>query len=131
MAAAVRISSLNGPPREAWRFVKKWIVGHEAWPAISRNCSFRARLATIRRPNKAWSRSGLRPHRRSHWQVRRQPRERLPPKRCQLVPRVPRLYRSEEHTSELQSHSDLVCRLLLEKKKKRKNERAHKPTYSD
>src|SRR5438034_3388233 len=31
--------------------------------------------------------------------------------------------RSEEHTSELQSHSDLVCRLLLEKKKRtdRKN----------
>src|SRR5438132_8127253 len=28
--------------------------------------------------------------------------------------------RSEEHTSELQSHSDLVCRLLLEKKKKTK-----------
>src|SRR5437588_10095279 len=28
--------------------------------------------------------------------------------------------RSEEHTSELQSHSDLVCRLLLEKKNKRK-----------
>src|SRR5438034_7184762 len=27
--------------------------------------------------------------------------------------------RSEEHTSELQSHSDLVCRLLLEKKKKK------------
>src|SRR5438132_9475998 len=27
------------------------------------------------------------------------------------------LNRSEEHTSELQSHSDLVCRLLLEKKK--------------
>src|SRR5215211_7321945 len=29
--------------------------------------------------------------------------------------------RSEEHTSELQSHSDLVCRLLLEKKKKTRN----------
>src|SRR5437588_9739789 len=29
--------------------------------------------------------------------------------------------RSEEHTSELQSHSDLVCRLLLEKKKKNTN----------
>src|SRR3970282_2596227 len=28
------------------------------------------------------------------------------------------LPRSEEHTSELQSHHDLVCRLLLEKKKK-------------
>src|SRR5437588_3434577 len=27
--------------------------------------------------------------------------------------------RSEEHTSEFQSHSDLVCRLLLEKKKKK------------
>src|SRR5438132_4311031 len=31
------------------------------------------------------------------------------------------LLRSEEHTSELQSHSDLVCRLLLEKKNKHKN----------
>src|SRR5436190_23910908 len=30
-----------------------------------------------------------------------------------------RVLRSEEHTSELQSHSDLVCRLLLEKKKKK------------
>src|SRR5215211_9412386 len=30
------------------------------------------------------------------------------------------VFRSEEHTSELQSHSDLVCRLLLEKKKKNK-----------
>src|SRR5690242_21528536 len=29
--------------------------------------------------------------------------------------------RSEEHTSELQSHVNLVCRLLLEKKKKTKN----------
>src|SRR5207237_5180192 len=31
---------------------------------------------------------------------------------------VPRIPRSEEHTSELQSHLNLVCRLLLEKKKK-------------
>src|SRR2546427_7314144 len=31
------------------------------------------------------------------------------------------LCRSEEHTSELQSQSNLVCRLLLEKKKKKKN----------
>ena len=30
-------------------------------------------------------------------------------------------YRSEEHTSELQSPDHLVCRLLLEKKKKKKN----------
>src|SRR5215204_7236136 len=35
------------------------------------------------------------------------------------APRRPAVgVRSEEHTSELQSHSDLVCRLLLEKKKK-------------
>src|SRR5260221_7805284 len=32
--------------------------------------------------------------------------------------------RSEEHTSELQSHSDLVCRLLLEKKKRTYNNAA-------
>src|SRR5260370_26871393 len=32
--------------------------------------------------------------------------------------------RSEEHTSELQSHLNLVCRLLLEKKKHRRTERA-------
>src|SRR5471032_3521219 len=34
----------------------------------------------------------------------------------------PRPTRSEEHTSELQSHHDLVCRLLLEKKKKNNNQ---------
>src|SRR5438034_9425941 len=34
--------------------------------------------------------------------------------------RAGQIERSEEHTSELQSHSDLVCRLLLEKKKKKK-----------
>src|SRR2546421_3594523 len=36
--------------------------------------------------------------------------------------------RSEEHTSELQSRSDLVCRLLLEKKKK---DNAHTDTQHD
>src|SRR5688572_32541671 len=34
--------------------------------------------------------------------------------------------RSEEHTSELQSQSNLVCRLLLEKKKKRKRQVLHR-----
>src|SRR5436190_11710945 len=38
-------------------------------------------------------------------------------RRRQPVLRARRSSRSEEHTSELQSHSDLVCRLLLEKKK--------------
>src|SRR5438477_8910240 len=47
--------------------------------------------------------------------------------------------RSEEHTSELQSHVNLVCRLLLEKKKKNKGDRSfhvyctdlrtHSPAY--
>src|SRR5438034_8029478 len=36
--------------------------------------------------------------------------------------------RSEEHTSELQSHSDLVCRLLLEKKKKNNKYKIKKAT---
>src|SRR5437016_10709148 len=39
---------------------------------------------------------------------------RAPPRR---VPARPRARRSEEHTSELQSLTNLVCRLLLEKKK--------------
>src|SRR5260370_24996287 len=34
---------------------------------------------------------------------------------------LPNPTRSEEHTSELQSHLNLVCRLLLEKKKKKRN----------
>src|SRR5438132_10781938 len=39
--------------------------------------------------------------------------------------------RSEEHTSELQSHSDLVCRLLLEKKKKQKKQQPIPNNRSD
>src|SRR5436190_9976840 len=52
-----------------------------------------------RRPAR-WTRHHRRPHRRGS------------------RPRPRGGGRSEEHTSELQSHSDLVCRLLLEKKKK-------------
>src|SRR5256885_5679842 len=44
-----------------------------------------------------------------------------PPQKVQHLPDCPR---SEEHTSELQSPCNLVCRLLLEKKKKRQP-RAH------
>src|SRR5206468_12115818 len=48
---------------------------------------------------------------------------------ARLLPPVPaeaagRLARSEEHTSELQSRSDLVCRLLLEKKNNKRGGRA-------
>src|SRR5438034_7062010 len=38
--------------------------------------------------------------------------------------------RSEEHTSELQSHSDLVCRLLLEKKKNNPHNKLDKFTLN-
>src|SRR5436190_6628343 len=63
--------------------------------------------------------------------ARRLPPPRHPPPQNPQHPRPPhrphRLHlrpppRSEEHTSELQSHSDLVCRLLLEKKKKNKSD---------
>src|SRR5688572_32762753 len=47
------------------------------------------------------------------------------PSRCtcrQKFRRMARCSRSEEHTSELQSQSNLVCRLLLEKKKQTQNQ---------
>src|SRR2546427_5939470 len=50
-----------------------------------------------------------------------QPRARLP------RPARARPSRSEEHTSELQSQSNLVCRLLLEKKKKKIRKQLQKP----
>src|SRR5260221_8292374 len=51
----------------------------------------------------------------------RRPRwpKRVPTCWCRTWAPASAIARSEEHTSELQSHSDLVCRLLLEKKKKR------------
>src|SRR5438034_8279879 len=70
------------------------------------------------------------PTRRSSDLGRPDGRSRSTPRRSDLDPgsaatatatrpsrRKSRAARSEEHTSELQSHSDLVCRLLLEKKK--------------
>src|SRR4051812_49472910 len=47
------------------------------------------------------------------------------PRRCRLL----RPRRSEEHTSELQSHVNLVCRLLLEKKKKHSPRRRRRATH--
>src|SRR2546430_10492835 len=45
--------------------------------------------------------------------------------------RTPARGRSEEHTSELQSQSNLVCRLLLEKKKKYYSIYIFKPVFHD
>src|SRR5205807_2963615 len=47
------------------------------------------------------------------------PRTARPPPRTRISLKPDRKPRSEEHTSELQSPCNLVCRLLLEKKKKR------------
>src|SRR2546430_7455673 len=44
-----------------------------------------------------------------------------------LPPKQGSHHRSEEHTSELQSQSNLVCRLLLEKKKKRNTDAKSSP----
>src|SRR5574343_1245692 len=66
----------------------------------------------------------MRQQMREQWQQEREIRreEGGPPRWRDLPPedrRQLREDRSEEHTSELQSHHDLVCRLLLEKKKKK------------
>src|SRR5690242_21507835 len=61
----------------------------------------------------------------------------VPPRgRCVASLRVPlgreaRRGRSEEHTSELQSHVNLVCRLLLEKKKNEENAAKHPTARSE
>src|SRR5437867_7621415 len=72
-----------------------------------RRCTQATRAITVRAQTRSWTvaRSTARRWIRSH-----RPGSRL---------------RSEEHTSELQSPYDLVCRLLLEKKKKK-----HKKTHS-
>src|SRR2546421_7496006 len=56
---------------------------------------------------------------RSPYRRRHHARDDADRSRADAMPRRHR--RSEEHTSELQSRSDLVCRLLLEKKKKKKD----------
>src|SRR5262245_64289056 len=59
-----------------------------------------------------------------HRNHRKKPRTRIAgsPRQCATTPRLIPMWRkrSEEHTSELQSLRHLVCRLLLEKKKKKK-----------
>src|SRR2546421_1857923 len=79
---------------------------------------FRSDLFEDRRP---------RPHRGAEVEA-----EDAPHPRCELLPHrlveaesgpfLVEALRSEEHTSELQSRSDLVCRLLLEKKKQKTQE---------
>src|SRR5207248_11223137 len=78
---------------------------HDALPIFHR----RRPCGRNRRSRPRRRRSPLRPRRRSH------------PDGRSRAPAVRVATRSEEHTSELQSPYDLVCRLLLEKKKKQKS----------
>src|SRR5215510_16620114 len=62
------------------------------------------------------------------------PPARLPPgptPTASFGPRSNALCRSEEHTSELQSRGHLVCRLLLEKKKKEERELRHSKNINE
>src|SRR5699024_12826536 len=68
------------------------------------------RSSDLSRRRAPWSGCSRSSPRSSATAARRRGRIRRPPRLC--------CSRSEEHTSELQSRFDLVCRLLLEKKKK-------------
>src|SRR5206468_8344186 len=90
---------------------------HDALPISSRSPSFpRTGPALVprresecrrclRHPRQSWDPGTVRTSRNLDWRYSRLRKRALPPGE-----------RSEEHTSELQSRSDLVCRLLLEKK---------------
>src|SRR5436309_8964647 len=73
---------------------------------------------------RSWCRSGSRATGAGSWAATRCGRSR--PRRVWRCPRTMpparSRRRSEEHTSELQSRENLVCRLLLEKKKKREKD---------
>src|SRR5688572_32507686 len=74
---------------------------------------------------RSYRRRFLPPHRRGDARLRparhdKRGRGFLLRRGCRLRGRGGEVLRSEEHTSELQSQSNLVCRLLLEKKKKKK-----------
>src|SRR2546430_9413584 len=79
---------------------------------------FRSRAQSSKQPEK--TNCGLRTLR---WEGRANENRRHEPRDERAHPG-----RSEEHTSELQSQSNLVCRLLLEKKKKRYITRTHAAT---
>src|SRR6266540_5175085 len=104
------------------------------WGAARSGLAARAESHADRRPSRSTRQSLHRFHRRGRLcrDLRAHPagkRMRADPERGDHdVRRFRGERRSEEHTSELQSHHDLVCRLLLEKKKKKKNRSTQKKT---
>src|SRR5690606_41833708 len=99
----------DAPPTETYT-----LSLHDALP-ISRTCA----AGTCRGSDGRGRRCRCAGAATSRW-----PRSRRPAARPRRRRRgcAPRARRSEEHTSELQSRENLVCRLLLEKKKKRTTE---------
>src|SRR6266571_6960985 len=98
-------------------------VDHACEALASSNLLFYFFFLMIRRP----PRSTLFPTRRSS-DLGRPPHQRRVPGR---IRRRQQQQRSEEHTSELQSHVNLVCRLLLEKKKKTYKQQTPIPSESN
>src|SRR5437667_1460578 len=94
---------------------RRWQASCACAHAPARRCQRSARDPIAARRTAACSRECVRLTRisRPEESVRRSRPRGTASARC-----VPNRKRSEEHTSELQSHHDLVCRLLLEKKKK-------------
>src|SRR2546430_14564032 len=103
-ATAGQIVILNGAPRSGKSSIVNAIQDSFDGPWMNLGVDVFVRHVTPRRYRPGM---GLRPGEEGH----------------AIAPLLPALYaRSEEHTSELQSQSNLVCRLLLEKKK------THDPT---
>src|SRR5258707_11492415 len=74
----------------------------------------------FRSVSRVWRHFGIQPHRLRAYMVSDDPE--FEEKAADIIGLKLRIItRSEEHTSELQSRQYLVCRLLLEKKKKKKN----------
>src|SRR5438034_8458986 len=88
-------------------------MGHLARAGCPEYREHGVQLADVQRRRRARHHTDDRASRQSRAPAHRQPRDGSSSHR----PAWPPVLRSEEHTSELQSHSDLVCRLLLEKKK--------------
>src|SRR2546427_11729001 len=127
-AAPVVHVSHGTTPRRAGIGVAKLLIG-EGLPCSKRSWSapISRRPRTKRGGSPSSWRGASRPSSRSSTWRNRSPRTPSQKARCQTF----RGYkRSEEHTSELQSQSNLVCRLLLEKKKKHDSQHpAHTPLY--
>src|SRR5438270_10735073 len=97
-------SFLNGPPTTKLSTLSL----HDALPISSRNSTPRWAKRAVASPVPTRSGRGMRSLRAIGWNGA---------SALALAGACARPHRSEEHTSELQSQSNLVCRLLLEKKK--------------